>query len=279
MRSDGPPGRPVKSTNALSVSRSRRSQQSRPTLGEQQDRTHRTDGGAGGLGEPRGLASGECTESKAGTVEHHRGEHESKTEGEPVGVGGNFGAVRETVEGGEECGEGQTGGEREAFGHGDHQAENKKRGGDHLFHARGNDAILTDGGGNGHQAGKRSGNEPAGASAELRGPDTDGNHGEEMVEAEDRMNKTAAEVPGKIMAAIVAWVGRGHGGEKGEGGDDLEKAGGEAGLHWEEQSKKQATKAGFLTEMDQRARSCFERNAVWSELISFRPFWARAIRL
>ena len=146
-------------------------------------------------------------EGEAGGVKEDGGGDEAKAVGESAGVGGDFGAVGETVEGGEESGETETGGERQAFGEGDHEAEGEEGGGDHLLHAGGNDAVLAEDGGESHDADEGGGDEPTGASAELGGPDADGDHGEKMVETEDGVGEAAGKIPGEVVAAVVAGVG------------------------------------------------------------------------
>jgi hypothetical protein len=119
------------------------------------------------------------------------GGDEAETIRKTAGRGGYLGTMGETVEGGKEGGEAEAGGEREAFRQGDQQAEGEQGRSDHLLQAGGDEAVLAEGGGKGHHADEGCRNEPAGASTELGGPDTYGDHGEQVIETADGMGESA----------------------------------------------------------------------------------------
>lgn len=139
-------------------------------------------------------------------------EHEACAVFEAGGGGGHFRAVGEPVKEGENADDGHAGGNGQAGGGGDEQAEHENGDGDALFGAGNFKAPVAEGGAEGHQADEGGGDEPAGASTELRGPEADGNHGEKMIPAAERMGEPAAEIPTEAVVAVVARVGAGDGG-------------------------------------------------------------------
>lgn len=158
-------------------------------------------------------------------------EHEAEAVGEAGGSRGHFRAVGKAVKEGEYAYDSHAGGCGKAGGGGDEQAEHEDGGGDALFGAGDLKTTVAEDGAEGHHADEGGGHEPAGASAELRGPEADGDHGEKVVPAAERMDKAAAEIPAEAVVAVMARVGAGDGGQEGEDGAELEKTGGESGFH------------------------------------------------
>jgi len=129
----------------------------------------------------------------------------------------------EAMEEREDTGEGHAGGERKTGGGGDEQAEHEDRGGDGLFGAGDGHAAMAEDGAEGHDTDEGGGNEPAGASAELGGPEADGDHGKKVIPTVQRMGETAAEIPAEAVVAVVTGMGAGDGGQGGQENEAFEK--------------------------------------------------------
>ena len=135
-------------------------------------------------------------------------DNEADTVGERIDCAGNFSAVRVTVEYAERTdqhgGEPQRGPQPQRH----HDAEHQRRSGDAVLDKRQRNTRDADQRATGHDEGKGNWQEPDGRSAELRAPQSDRNHRDEVVEAEHRMQQSAHQAVRHAFLA-VAKSGRG----------------------------------------------------------------------
>lgn len=193
------------------------------SLEENGDRAGERDGGTGEA-DPRGggeVLDGDA-DADAGKVEGSGGEGEPGRVGEAGRGERHFGAVRVAMEKPEGGDENKGGGEGDANGEADEESEDDHGREDGGFDERNGKSLHSEEGGGNHCSNESDGDGPEGAAAELGGPESDGDHGEKVVETEEGM-EDAVRKPGGVA---VSGVGVGERGER-----EQDERGGGRNLH------------------------------------------------
>lgn len=140
-----------------------------------------------------------------------------------AGEGRQLQAVGDPVGQGEQRGGGHRQRQRRAHGEGHAEAEGEYRGGDAGFHEWQLQALEAEQPADQHGADEGAGQGEARGSLLLGGPEADGEHRQQVVEAGERMGEA-----GDQAVFAVAGVGEGQrrSGEQGEGGEQLGQ------FHW-----------------------------------------------
>ncbi len=139
-------------------------------------------------------------------------EDETQAVFEAGGGGWHFRAVGDAVKQGEHADDSYAKGDRKPGGGGDEEAEDEDRGGDGLFGPGYFKTTMAEDSADGHHADEGGGHQPAGATAELRGPEADGDHSKDMVTSAEWMSEATAEIPAKTLVAIMTGMSASDGG-------------------------------------------------------------------
>ena len=137
---------------------------------------------------------------------------------EGVGLAGHFRTVGEAVEEGEEADDRGAGPEGQADGEGDEEAEEEDGGEDTGLDHRKVEPSQTESAADGHEANETGGDGPDGATTHLRGPEADGDHGQKVIEAMDRVIDPMKEAVNRADPGVrVSQRGQGEGEQREQG--------------------------------------------------------------
>jgi hypothetical protein len=169
-----------------------------------------TGGGNGTTGDTRdqGLFLRGETKTQAGEVKENRGGHETGAVGKAAARHRHFRTMGPTMKKSKKADHAHASSEGQSDGERDQQTQDKERRCDALFDSGQGQPGVPAHCADDHRADKGQRHEPPSTSAELKGPETNSNHRQQVIPTTQRMAKPGAETPRQIMA-IVTGMGLG----------------------------------------------------------------------